>query len=542
MSSKRELRRIVTAFALAATAVGIGVAASSSASASPPTGSPAVSSSPEVTWTACPQYSDAVLTYLRIRPTDFTRFRAMLDRMKCGTVSVPLDYADPDGQRITIAFTDLPATDQAHRLGTLAMNPGGPGGSGYLMPETLSLENATDAQLSTQYDLIGLDPRGTGYSTSYTCAQEWDPISGSLAVGRQSAAEVRAYYDDAETQAKACSTSDPAFLSQLTTANAARDLEQIRLALHEPTMSYFGASWGTQLGAVYRSLFPRSVGRMWLDSVVSPDSANLEYRFSGSAAETEKTFALFADWLARHDSEYGLGDTPGEVTATVLKMRQAADAEPWQFTNVPVPLGGSFISYLAAATNLQWSQAAEALSAMKTAVNGSAAPSAVTSIVGEGSSSGTAPAGAPAQFNDTAQQAYMCNEDTSSRSFDALWANYQSNLQKDPITGDITALRPTCAGWTLPTSQVPLRAASGSLVMSAHVYEASTPYAWALLMQRRIGGTVFTVDDFIHGSADVTPACESHIVTYFDTGSTGGAGCPGEQPGTVDDALLWTGA
>src|SRR6185312_10251165 len=108
------------AFALVAGLAGAAVGTTAEA-ATPSSSVPAIPANAGVTWAACPQYSDAVLDYLRIRPTDYDRFRAILARVRCGTVHVPLDYRNPHGPQIAIAFTDLPATDQAHRLGTLAM-------------------------------------------------------------------------------------------------------------------------------------------------------------------------------------------------------------------------------------------------------------------------------------------------------------------------------------------------------------------------------------------------------------------------------------
>jgi hypothetical protein len=176
---------------------------------------------------------------------------------------------------------------------------------------------------------------------------------------------------------------------------------------------------------------------------------------------------------------------------------------------------------------------------MTTAVDGAAAPAAVSAVVGGSGGSSPAPAGAPAQFNNTAGQAFLCNEDTSSHGFDPLWAEYQRNLRANPVTGDVTAMRPTCAGWTLPVSGFTLRPSSGSLVMSAHVYEASTPYPWALLMQQKIGGSVLTVNDFIHGSLASVPECAAHMVAYFDSDGTD---CAGVQQGSAGPSqLLWTG-
>ena len=500
---------------------------------------PAEAASPTVNWQPCPQYSDAVLDYLRMPPEERAKFRQLWARTDCGTVSVPLDYRRPGAQHITIAFTRLKALDQAHRLGSMAMNPGGPGGSGYLMPANLVLTSATDAQLNERYDLIGFDPRGVGYSTSYDCPQT-GPDSGEPPVGQWTKAELKQSYDAVAEQAAACSSANPAFLSQLTTANVARDLDQIRQALREKRMNYFGASWGTQLGAVYRSMFPTTIGRMWLDSVVSPNAYDLAYRFDYSAMATEQDFALFAQWLAARDSVYGLGDTPAKVQAAVLGLREHADAHPWQFSDVPIPLDGRFISFLASAPNLNWEQAGQILTAMTTAVDGSPAPPPVKEVIGEPSDPVTPPAGAPAQFNDTAGQAFLCNEDTSSRDFEPLWREYQRNLRRYPVTGDLTALRPTCAGWTLPVQSFQLRRSSGSLQMSAHKYETSTPYPWVWQMQDAIGGQVFTVDDFVHGSLPFVPECAEHLVAYFDTGNPDNGSCPGVQPDTPPDAQAAT--
>jgi len=489
-----------------------------------------------VNWQPCPQYSDAVLDYLRIRPQDYAGFRAIWARTECGTVSVPLDYRHPDGQHITIAFTRLKALDQAHRLGSLAMNPGGPGGSGYLMPGTLVLESSTDAQLNQRYDLIGFDPRGVGYSTSYDCPQSASSAPVTPPVGQWTEAELKQLYDAQVQQDAACSSSNPAFLSQLTTANVARDLDQIRRALHEKQMNYFGASWGTQLGAVYRSMFPATIGRMWLDSVVSPNAHDLAYRFDYASKTTEQDFGLFAQWLAARDATYGLGATAAQVRATVLGLREAADAHPWQFSDLSMPLDGSFISFAASAPNVDWDLAGRILQSMTTAVNGGPAPQPVTVVVGSPSTSTPPPAAAPAQFNNTAGQAYLCNEDTSSRAFGSWWAEYQRNLRANPVTGDLTALRPTCAGWTLPVQTFQLRRSSGPLEMSGHRYETTTPYPWVWQMQDAIGGDVFTVNDFIHGSVAFVPECAAHLVTYFDTGSPGQTSCQGIQPGSASAA------
>ncbi|MQY05553.1 alpha/beta fold hydrolase [Actinomadura macrotermitis] len=525
------MRPIFTRSLAAASLAAAGAGLTGVADAAPPGPRAAAEASPSrVSWHTCPQYSDAVLDFLRIQPRDRPKFRALWARTQCGTIEVPQDYRRPH-KKITIAFTRLPAADRAHRLGSLAMNPGGPGGSGYLLPAHLLLQNATDAKLNDRYDLIGFDPRGTGYSTLVDCPPVGDTGLSPLGA-RAGKAELRKHYDAVRAQRKKCSTTHSAFLSQLTTANVARDLDRIRQALHEKRMSYFGASWGTQLGAVYRSMFPKTIGRMWLDSVVSPRAHDLSYRFDAVARSTEQDFALFASWLAARNGTYHLGATPAQVRATVLKLRRDADADPWRFSDLPQALGGGFIAFAAAAADTGYDRAGQALKAMTAAARGGPVPQAVKDMLSGGPERPPTPPPGTPRFNATAGDAFLCNEDTSSRDFASFWKEYQAGLKRNPVTGDMTALRPTCAGWSLPVQRFELRRSSGSLQLSGHRHETVTPYPWVYQMQKAIGGNVLTVDDFAHGSLFLVEACAAHLVTYLDTGRPDNGTCPGIRPGT----------
>jgi hypothetical protein len=112
-------------------------------------------------WRPCRSYSDEQIRSV-LRSFDLAAFKRQLARRECGTVSVPLDYARPDGRTVRIAVTRYRATDRAHRLGALAVNPGGPGNSGVLLPVEVSLAGSRD--LARRFDLIGFDPRGVGDS------------------------------------------------------------------------------------------------------------------------------------------------------------------------------------------------------------------------------------------------------------------------------------------------------------------------------------------------------------------------------------------
>jgi alpha/beta hydrolase fold len=167
------------------------------ASAAPTAGDASTRPQDRVDWRPCPNYSDEVLAYLGFRRDDYREFRELMARTECGTVEVPRD----------------------HRV-----NPGGPGGSGYLMPHDLLLRTGTGigVALNERYDLIGFDPRGVGYSTKYDCDQDL-----RLPTRPITEPQARQWYAELSSN-KSCSESNPAFLRQLTTLTVARDLDRLR--------------------------------------------------------------------------------------------------------------------------------------------------------------------------------------------------------------------------------------------------------------------------------------------------------------------------
>lgn len=485
-------------------------------------------SQPQANWQPCPSYSADVLNLLFGGNSSLiAQFKLLWARTECGTVTVPLDYADPDGRHITIALTRLKAVDQAHRLGSLAFNPGGPGGSGYLMPIQVVMQSAVDRRLNDRYDLIGFDPRGVGYSTKVNCPP---PAARTPQVGPVTEAVAWHAFVAELQDNRTCSTSDPAFLRTLTTANVARDLDQIRAALHEPRISFLGVSWGTWLGVVYRNLFPDRVDRMWLDSTAIPNP-RLDVFVQLRAAATARDFSRMAVWLAQHDSTYGFGTTPTQVTVALVQLEQSYDTSPRQFTDLPQPLDGTVVGVSAAQPSPAWPLAAEVLKELRDAT-GPTAPPTVKQVLGGSGPAGPPPAGTPELLNQTMNSAALCNEDSGPRDFSSAWAAYQRRLVDFPVTGRISQYTPGCEGWTLPPQPVRLHRNGGSLVMSGHRYESVSVYQWTLEMQRAVGGTVFTVEDDVHGSVLRVEGCAAMLVAYFETGSAGGTGCQG-VPGPV---------
>ncbi|MER7843960.1 alpha/beta fold hydrolase [Kitasatospora sp. NPDC096077] len=200
---------------------------------------------------------------------------------QCDTAQVPLDYRDPHGRTVDLALIRRPADDQAHRIGTLFYNPGGPG-----IPGTTALPAAAmllPAQLRRRFDLVGFDPRGIGASTTLNCfpdrtgdqdGQEAgeQALLGGLPAGYPIGAAQQSQWADAYARlGRQCAENDrTGLLAHLSTADVARDLDLLRQAVGDRRLNYLGTSYGTYLGATYANLFPGRVRAMILDSAVDP--------------------------------------------------------------------------------------------------------------------------------------------------------------------------------------------------------------------------------------------------------------------------------
>jgi pimeloyl-ACP methyl ester carboxylesterase len=214
------------------------------------------------------------------------------DGFQCGSVSVPVNYRDPDGLHLDLAVTRLPAADQAHRIGSLLTNPGGPGASGVDFVRQGGAEAIFSPAVRARYDIVGIDNRGIGRSAPVRCFDStadqvgfWRGNPFAFPVTR---AEHRDLAARTSVYTRQCVARN-AQLSAVSTETAARDLDEIRAAVGDDTTTYVGASYGTYLGAVYANLFPHRVRAMVLNGVVDPvlqsSDTIASLRSAGAAAE-----------------------------------------------------------------------------------------------------------------------------------------------------------------------------------------------------------------------------------------------------------------
>lgn len=246
---------------------------------------------------------------------------------QCGTVLVPLDYAKPEAGDVKLAVSRVRATGPGKRLGSLLVNPGGPGGSavGYLQGYA---GIGYPAPVRARYDIVGVDPRGVARSEPVECLT--GPRMDAFTQVDQTpddAAETRALEAAFKEFATACEKRSGRVLPHVSTVAAARDMDVVREVLGDRKLTYVGASYGTFLGATYAELFPDKAGRLVLDGAMDPSlsAVDLNRDQTGGFETAFKAFA--ADCVRQRDCPLGTESVPA-ATAALQRFFRDVDAKP----------------------------------------------------------------------------------------------------------------------------------------------------------------------------------------------------------------------
>jgi pimeloyl-ACP methyl ester carboxylesterase len=240
-----------------------------------------------------------------------------------GSLDVPLDWSDPSGKTITLYLVRRRAVDPSHRLGTLLVNPGGPGYGGSGLAR--DAESTYGQDLLDRFDIVGWDPRGTGDSSpAVDCIDDADRYVG-IDTSPDTAAERTLLVDRATEFADACARKNPALLGHVSTPDTARDMNAIREALGESTISYFGFSYGSELGATWATMFPDTVRAMVIDGAADPTVDYFEQNVQ-QAAGIERAFDEF---LARCSADSSCAfHSDGDAEGAFDRLNATADSNP----------------------------------------------------------------------------------------------------------------------------------------------------------------------------------------------------------------------
>ncbi|MFF0149496.1 TAP-like protein [Amycolatopsis sulphurea] len=423
--------------------------------------------------------------------------------LQCATLQVPLDYRNPDGKRIELGISRLPSTNPAHRKGVLLTDPGGPA-PGMTFPADL-VKLKLPKSVRDSYDVIGFDPRGFGHSTPVSCDLTHEQSKyGIVPTYARNTADVLKTAADAKQIAKQCLTGKSAWMRPyISTANSARDLNQIRIALGESQISYLGVSWGSYLGAVYTTLFPEQGGRFVVDSNLSEGGWTYPYeRLYGQGFQDR--LPDFAKFAAAGDAKYHLGSTPAQVTAKYYELADRLDRKPNN------EIDGKRFRYATFATlfsDKRFDELAQAWHELDAGVQ--------------------IPPGAP---GDLAAADNMASGELFTTCNDSRWptsvGSYVANVAVDhlryPAFGGAGANIQPCAFWPDP-AEPPVRIGDKgplNVLMTQNLRDPVTPLAGALRMRQALGerARMVTADHGGHGTYLVSGnQCVTDVVTTFLT-------------------------
>lgn len=431
----------------------------------------------------------------------------------CATITAPLDYERPDQGSIDLAMTRVAATGD--RLGTLFVNPGGPGGSA---TEYARLADAiVGAPIREHYDIVGLDPRGVGRSSPVECLTDTELDELGVADGTpDTAEEEQQVIDLSRLPGAGCERGSPDLLNHVGTVDSARDLDIARSVVGDDVLNYVGRSYGTLLGATYAELFPDRVGRMVLDGAL-PASLDLVEVTRGQAVGFELALRDFVEDCT------GQGDCPLE--GTVQEGEQQIRDWLASLDSAPIAVGDRDLNEPLAAyailTNLyvpeyDYPRLRAALTDAMLEGDGSALLAMLDERISRG------PDGRYTDNSTEAFYAVTCLDRPFLGSVEEVRVLAREWAEQAPTFGPSLAWGLlACREWPAAAERITTTRAEGSnpILVVSTTHDPATPYAWGEILADELDdATLLTYDGIGHtayqrGSACVDAAVDEYLVS-----------------------------
>jgi len=446
---------------------------------------------------------------------------------QCGTVRVPLDYDDPQGRTIELAVTRVPATGDA--LGSLFVNPGGPGGSA--VDYAKAADYIVSGQVRENFDIVGVDPRGVGKSAPVECLTdaERDELAGIDATP-DSAAEEQTLIDASTLPGLGCASSTDGTYRYVGTVNTARDMDIVRAVVGDSSLNYLGKSYGTQLGAVYAELFPERVGRMVLDGVLPPGLSMAEVTY-GQAKSFEDAFAHFAADCATQDDCPFQGDGP-QVAREMHEFLLSLDANPipGDSRDLDEALATYTVLMYLYFPSYDYPDLRAAFSSAVKDRDGKPMLQLLDQRLSRG------PDGRYLDNSTDAFYAVTCADRVGEVSLDEVRARAAQWAKELPIFGESLAWGMlTCNGWAEPADPpiTTVRAEGSSpILLVSTTHDPATPHPWGKLLAGQLANArLLTWDHYSHTAYMEGSGCiEEAVDAYLLSGTLPAEGtiCPAE--------------
>jgi len=433
---------------------------------------------------------------------------------QCATAEAPLDWSDPGRSTIDLALIRSTATGAS--TGSLLVNPGGPGGSGYNFVRD-SVDYAVSERLRASFDVVGFDPRGVNQSAAVSCYDSPKELDAYLFDLPQSPAGSPDYLADLEESSavfgQACLENTGELLGFVDTVSAARDLDLLRAILGDDKLNYLGYSYGTLLGATYADLFPENTGRLVFDGAVDPATTEFEVSATQAQGFESALRAFLADCLTT--AECAFDGTVDEEMVAVRALLDSLDASPLGATDGR-QLGSGAMFY-AIILPLYNSDNWVYLNDLFAGVLGGQADYALQ--LADSYFARTA----DGTYSDNSTEAFIainCLDYRSDPAAESLEAEAAELARLAPVFGPSMSYGALgCANWPFPSTRerVEIEAkGSAPILVVGTTNDPATPYVWARSLAEQLeNGHLVTYDGEGHTAYNKSNACINDAVDGF---------------------------
>lgn len=433
---------------------------------------------------------------------------------ECAELQVPLDYARPQGKQITLSLLRVPALDEQSKVGALVVNPGGPGASG--VDHAAQAETYFGRPVRRHFDVVGFDPRGVGESTPVDCLSdaELDTFIGSDP-DPETPAEVQEAQALLRQFGEGCLERSGDLARHVSTEEVARDIDVLRAVLGQDKLAFFGASYGTLIGATYADLFPERVGRMVLDGAVDPSLGLVET----SLVQAESFETALGAYVADCVDEGGcyLGETEEEGLQTIRDFLDRLDSEPLELAGArDLTQGWAVLGIWAPLYNRDFWSALDVALSKALDGNGQVLMSFAEQYVGRG----------PTGYLDNSTEALYavnCLDDSAGIEPSEARALEDEFLEASPTFGRVFAFTLTsCASWPVQGQEdddvLNAEGAAPILVVGTS-RDPATPLRWAEGLAEQLESGVLVRRDgdghtgYLAGNDCVDDVVEEYLVS-----------------------------
>lgn len=434
---------------------------------------------------------------------------------QCATLTVPVDYAKPTGPTLGVKLDRLPASNPSARIGSLVLNPGGPGGSGIEYASYAS--SVVSPAVRARYDVVGFDPRGVGSSDPVRCLTDSQTDTFLAAnASPQTPAQVTALVNLSKLLGQRCEQRSPTLLPHIGTMDVARDLDVLRAALGQSRLDYLGKSYGTFLGAIYAQLFPWRVGRFVLDGALDPQLTSEEINL-GQAGGFEIALNAFLSNCLQQSS------CPFAGTLTQARGQLKAFLDKMASTNLPGS-GGRALTQSLAVLGIVFAMYAQSFwPQLQVALRSALAGQGAGLLALADAYANRDPNGHYTSNENDVIYAVNCLDRPTPEGPTQVEASLPAFQKASPIFGEYIAWSSLpCHYWPVPPEMTPHPVhapGTGPILVVGTTRDPATPYDWAVALSKELdSGVLLTyVGDghtaYRRGSSCIDNAVDGYLLT-----------------------------